>query len=53
LRGASLSQLVDVARGQGFITLFEDGMLKAKQGVTTLSEVLRVCGEEVSDVVSN
>ena len=52
LRGASLTQLVDVAREQGFITLFEDGMLKARQGVTSMSEVFRVCGEEVPDVVS-
>ena len=52
LKGASLTQLVDVAREQGFITLFEDGMLKARQGVTSMSEVFRVCGEEVPDVVS-
>ncbi len=44
LEGASLQKLLDVARGQGFITLLEDGILKARSGVTTLSEVFRVCG---------
>ena len=44
LEGASLQKLLEVARGQGFITLLEDGILKARSGVTTLSEVFRVCG---------
>lgn len=44
LEGASLQKLLDVAREQGFITLLEDGILKARSGVTTLSEVFRVCG---------
>ncbi len=44
LEGASLQKLLDVARGQGFITLLEDGILKARSGVTTLTEVFRVCG---------
>lgn len=44
LEGVSLQKLLDVARQQGFITLLEDGILKARSGVTTLSEVFRVCG---------
>ncbi len=53
LNNASLTQLVNVARQQGFITLFEDGIMKARQGVTTISEVTRVCGEEFSNVESS
>jgi general secretion pathway protein E len=48
LEGASLQKLLDVAREQGFITLLEDGILKARSGVTTLSEVFRVCGAQTS-----
>lgn len=44
LKGVSLRQLEKIARKQGFITLLEDGILKARSGVTTLSEVFRVCG---------
>lgn len=34
--------LVDVARRQGFTTMFEDGLQKASVGLTSLEEVLRV-----------
>jgi general secretion pathway protein E len=50
LEGASLQKLLDVARKQGFITLLEDGILKARSGVTTLSEVFRVCGAQTHTV---
>ena len=33
------------ARGQGMITMLEDGFLKAKAGVTTIEEILRVTKE--------
>ena len=46
LKGVSLRQLEKIARPQGFITLLEDGILKARSGVTTLSEVFRVCGTD-------
>jgi general secretion pathway protein E len=46
LENAHMSTLLDVARKQGFQTLLEDGLLKARQGTTTLGEVLRVCGAE-------
>jgi type II secretory ATPase GspE/PulE/Tfp pilus assembly ATPase PilB-like protein len=36
----------EAARKQGMRTLREDGWLKVKQGVTTISEVLRVTQEE-------
>ena len=48
LEGASLQKLLEVVREQGFITLLEDGILKARSGVTTLSEVFRVCGTQRS-----
>ena len=44
--GAPLRDLFQIARRQGFLTLFEDGLLKARAGHTTLSEVYRVCGGE-------
>ncbi len=39
---APSSEIRRVARAQGMRTLKEDGLLKVKQGITTLSEVLRV-----------
>ncbi len=46
--GASLRELQRIARRQGFLTLFEDGLSKARAGLTTLSEIYRVCGGEAS-----
>jgi type IV pilus assembly protein PilB len=41
-RGESTEAIRKVARKQGMRTLFEDGMLKALKGLTTLEEVLRI-----------
>ena len=41
LKGATTSELRDQAIKDGMITLFKDGMLKVKAGMTTVSEVLR------------
>ncbi|HHL42933.1 MAG TPA: type II/IV secretion system protein [Hellea balneolensis] len=46
LQRASLRKLVQTARKQGFMTLMEDGAIKARSGMTTLSEVMRVCGND-------
>ena len=46
----SLQKLLLVARQQGFITLIEDGIMKAREGVTTLEEVMRVCGGDVKQL---
>jgi len=46
LKNSSLQNLLKTARTQGFITLMEDGILKARNGATTLSEVFRVCGTD-------
>ncbi len=42
--GASVQKLFTIARKQGFLTLFEDGLQKAAEGRTTIEEVRRVCG---------
>ena len=41
----SLDALRDLARKEGMITMFEDGLRKVEQGVTTLEEVFRVIRE--------
>jgi len=37
-----------MARKQGMHTLFEDGMIKALKGQTTLDEVLRITQREIA-----
>jgi type IV pilus assembly protein PilB len=39
---ANANEIKDYARQHGMITILEDGLLKAKIGTTTISEVLRV-----------
>ncbi len=39
---ASASEIKNLARKKNMITMFEDGLVKAKQGITTIEEVLRV-----------
>jgi type IV pilus assembly protein PilB len=41
-KGESTQSIRKIARKQGMRTLFEDGMIKAMKGVTTLEEVLRI-----------
>jgi len=45
LRHASAGEIEAVAREEGMATMFEDGCLKATQGLTTLEEVARVIQE--------
>ncbi len=45
LKSADANQLRDAGRGHGMRTLLEDGADKIREGVTTLSEVLRVTQE--------
>jgi type IV pilus assembly protein PilB len=42
LRRAGAPEYLRLAREQGMRTMFEDGLLKAAQGLTTLEELLRV-----------
>jgi type IV pilus assembly protein PilB len=47
-KGESTQVLRKMARKQGMRTLFEDGMIKAMKGLTTLDEVLRITKYEMS-----
>jgi len=40
-KGANAAEVKEMAVREGMITLLKDGMLKVKQGMTTVSEVLR------------
>jgi len=44
---AATGEIRDKARSYGMLTLREDGLRKVIQGVTTVEEVVRVCGAEV------
>jgi general secretion pathway protein E len=46
LRNADANELRQMARRQGMKTILEDGIAKAGNGVTTLSEIYRVTQEE-------
>jgi type IV pilus assembly protein PilB len=41
-KGESTQNVRRLARKQGMRTLFEDGIIKAIRGITTLDEVLRI-----------
>jgi type II secretory ATPase GspE/PulE/Tfp pilus assembly ATPase PilB-like protein len=43
---ASSEEIKKVAQGAGMRTLREDGVLKVKNGFTTIEEVLRVTAEQ-------
>jgi type IV pilus assembly protein PilB len=45
-KGDSTLNLRKMARKQGMRTLFEDGMIKALKGLTTIDEVLRITQHE-------
>ncbi|MFH2018736.1 MAG: GspE/PulE family protein, partial [bacterium] len=42
---ATATDIKKYAREHGMLTMMEDGLIKAKQGITTISEVLRVTRE--------
>jgi general secretion pathway protein E len=46
LEGADATVLHAAARKQGMITLYEDGLRKVVQGVTSMQEVLRVTQDQ-------
>lgn len=45
LKGATTDELTKQARKEGMLTMAEDGIFKAAQGITTVEEVLRVISE--------
>lgn len=50
LSRASSDEIKAVARREGMVTLWEDGIGKAKQGITSLEEVIKVTREEETAV---
>ena len=42
MRHAGMGELEQIARDAGMRTMYEDGIVKALAGVTTIEEVLRV-----------
>ena len=42
-KGQDLGGLREIAESEGFQEMFHDGLMKAKEGKTTLAEVVRVC----------
>jgi len=45
MRSATSAEIEDAAKKDGMITMIEDGVFKAVQGVTSIEEVLRVISE--------
>jgi general secretion pathway protein E len=45
MQHAGMGELEEQARREGMRTMYEDGLVKALQGVTTIEEVLRVTQE--------
>jgi type IV pilus assembly protein PilB len=45
MKNATADELERQARSEGMLTMIEDGIFKASQGVTTIEEVLRVISE--------
>lgn len=45
MRGATTAEIDDQAQKEGMLTMLEDGIFKAVQGLTTIEEVLRVISE--------
>jgi general secretion pathway protein E len=45
LRHADAGEILAAAKGEGMRTMYEDGCLKALQGITNLEEVIRVTQE--------
>lgn len=46
LNGASTRAILERARSMGMLTLYEYGVIKALQGITTIDEVLRVATDD-------
>ena len=44
LSGTSTPELVELSRRRGMRTVFEDGLQRVVDGITTFDEVLRVAG---------
>jgi hypothetical protein len=49
IEGESTHKLESIAKQSGMTTLFEDGLAKAAQGLTTIGEIIRVVGKDKSN----
>lgn len=45
VRRATSDEIEKQARSEGMVTMFEDGIIKAAQGITSIEEILRVTSE--------
>ena len=45
MKGATAGAIEEQAKKEGMMTMIEDGIFKAAQGITTIEEVLRVVSE--------
>ena len=45
MKGATAGDIEEQAKSEGMMTMIEDGIFKAAQGITTIEEVLRVISE--------
>ncbi|PIQ66589.1 MAG: hypothetical protein COV96_00600, partial [Candidatus Zambryskibacteria bacterium CG11_big_fil_rev_8_21_14_0_20_42_18] len=45
MKGATSGEIEAQAKSEGMMTMIEDGIFKAAQGITTIEEVLRVVSE--------
>ncbi len=45
IKGATSDEIEQQAKSEGMLTMIEDGIFKAAQGITTIEEVLRVISE--------
>jgi type IV pilus assembly protein PilB len=45
LTNPSVSELREIAKKKGMVTVYQDGLIKIVEGVTTFQEVERVMGE--------
>lgn len=45
MKGATSGEIEEQAKSEGMMTMIEDGIFKAVQGITTIEEVLRVISE--------
>ena len=45
MQHAGMGEIEEAARAEGMRTMYEDGLVKALPGVTTIEEVLRVTQE--------
>ena len=45
IKGSSTDDIAEQAKKEGMLTMLEDGIFMAAQGITTIEEVLRVVSE--------